>query len=105
MTTGIQLPSGQRYDCDNSFPTDYIIINDNNIYTSIDPSNLFTDRVYVVGNNGVYGDVTFNEIFTIYENGNIKLSTDGAGIILTSPDGINYLLTVDNSGNIVSTLV
>lgn len=38
--------------------------------------------------------------------GNIKINDNGAGLILRTPDGTKlYKITVDNSGNVVSTLV
>lgn len=39
-------------------------------------------------------------------NGNIKINNNGLGLILKTPDGTkDYKITIDNSGNIISTLV
>lgn len=60
---------------------------------------------FLVNNDGNVGIGTYssgNQITSKLHllSGNIHLNEEGAGIILTSPDGSEWKITVDNSGNL-----
>lgn len=48
---------------------------------------------------------TAAEKFRVKSNGDVEMADAGAGIILKSPDGAGYKLTVDNAGALVTTAV